>query len=146
MTIDVDCSKGTYIRTLCHDIGQMVGLGAHMTALRRTRTGAFDERSAVTLDELGALVDSGQPPPLLSMRDALGCWEAVQVQNEGIARLANGIPPELAHVAGQPRSDSGEIVALVDGDRLFAVAKYDPERRKEKRGDFQLLRVFPEGI
>jgi len=49
---DVRCSKGTYVRTLAHDIGRKLGCGAHLTALRRTRSGAIRDADAVTLDAL----------------------------------------------------------------------------------------------
>ena len=48
----VACSKGTYVRTLCHDIGEMLGCGAHLAGLRRTRSGRFDVKDAKPLDEL----------------------------------------------------------------------------------------------
>lgn len=57
VTIDVSCSKGTYIRTLCADIGEKLGVGAYMTKLRRTKTGMFDISESHTLDELGTLKD-----------------------------------------------------------------------------------------
>ncbi|HTY02255.1 MAG TPA: tRNA pseudouridine(55) synthase TruB [Rhodocyclaceae bacterium] len=53
--IDVDCSKGTYVRTLAADIGEALGCGAHLAALRRTRIGGFDVTGAVTLAELDSL-------------------------------------------------------------------------------------------
>ena len=53
--IDVDCSKGTYIRTLAADIGEWLGCGAHLVALRRTRIGRLDLTAAVTLDQLEAM-------------------------------------------------------------------------------------------
>lgn len=51
----VVCSRGTYIRTLCHDIGQRLGCGAHMTALRRIRSGRFHIKDALSLEELANL-------------------------------------------------------------------------------------------
>lgn len=51
----VDCSKGTYVRTLAQDIGRRLGCGAHLVALRRTRVGPFDIADAVTLDSLQAM-------------------------------------------------------------------------------------------
>jgi tRNA pseudouridine55 synthase len=51
----VTCTKGTYVRTLCHDIGETLGCGAHLAGLRRTRSGAFDVKDARPLDELLAL-------------------------------------------------------------------------------------------
>ena len=66
--ISVDCSKGTYIRTLVDDIGQVLGCGAHLTALRRTRIGRFDLSGAVTMDALEA---TEQREALLQPVDAL---------------------------------------------------------------------------
>jgi tRNA pseudouridine55 synthase len=63
LTIEVSCSKGTYIRTLAEDIGKALGCGAYLTQLRRTHTGAFDLVPAVTLEYLGSLS--------LEQRDAL---------------------------------------------------------------------------
>ncbi len=52
--LEIECSKGTYIRTLCHDIGQALGCGGCMSALRRVRAGAFRIEEAHTLDEIRA--------------------------------------------------------------------------------------------
>ncbi|MBQ6530646.1 MAG: tRNA pseudouridine(55) synthase TruB, partial [Clostridia bacterium] len=59
VTIDVSCSKGTYIRTLCADIGERLGTGAYMTKLRRTKTGIFAISESYTLEELGTLNELG---------------------------------------------------------------------------------------
>jgi len=53
MTLEVVCSAGTYIRSLAHDLGQALGVGAHLTALRRTRSGRFYVAQACTLEALG---------------------------------------------------------------------------------------------
>ncbi len=58
-TMEIKCSKGTYIRTLCHDIGQRLGCGAAMQHLTRTRVGAFSLDSAVTLSQVEELRDAG---------------------------------------------------------------------------------------
>ena len=55
--IEVRCSKGTYIRTIATDLGQMLGCGAHITGLRRLQAGVFTETESVTLDRLKALRD-----------------------------------------------------------------------------------------
>jgi len=49
------CSKGTYVRTICHDLGRALGCGAHMTSLRRTFSGKFDVKDAITIEELQTL-------------------------------------------------------------------------------------------
>ncbi len=58
-TMEVKCSKGTYIRTLCHDIGLRLGCGAAMQHLTRTRVGAFSLESAITLSQVEELRDNG---------------------------------------------------------------------------------------
>ena len=59
LDIDVSCSKGTYIRTLAEDIGKRLGCGAHLSALRRSSVDAFEERDAVTMEELEHLRSEG---------------------------------------------------------------------------------------
>lgn len=59
VSIRVLCSKGTYIRTLCHDIGQKLGCGAAMTSLERTRSGQFTKENAYTLAEIEKIRDNG---------------------------------------------------------------------------------------
>ena len=65
VALRVECSKGTYIRTLCHDIGAALGCGACMSALRRTRCGDFDISDAHTLTEALAAAEAGRAEGLL---------------------------------------------------------------------------------
>lgn len=139
--LNVGCSKGTYIRTLCQDIGDCLGVGAHMTELRRTRSGQFTEKDAITLKDLEDLVQADQIP-LLNFLDALRGWPRLQVDEDPLERLKNGIPPAISEVHG-PEIEPGRHVALTDGQRLVAMAVFDPHRIREQRGDFYLLRVFP---
>lgn len=55
--IQVDCSKGTYIRALARDLGEALGSGAFLSSLRRTKNGGFDIAEALTLDQVIALLD-----------------------------------------------------------------------------------------
>jgi tRNA pseudouridine55 synthase len=68
----VSCSAGTYIRTLCADIGAYLGCGGHLKALRRTESSGFKVAEATTLQQLKKLVSSGKlPERMISMADAL---------------------------------------------------------------------------
>lgn len=69
--LDVTCSKGTYIRTLCHDIGAALGCGACMSALRRIRAGCFSLETAHTLEEVQQAADAGRAESLLLPVDTL---------------------------------------------------------------------------
>ena len=70
-TLRVRCSKGTYVRTLCHDLGQMLGCGACMSSLRRTRAGSFTLGQAITMEQLLEFAKETDPQDLLMPADAL---------------------------------------------------------------------------
>jgi tRNA pseudouridine55 synthase len=143
VTLEVDCSKGTYVRTLCHDLGRALGPGAHLVTLRRTRSGPFTESDCVTLEQLeaGDLV----VPPYLSISAALRGMPALEIDADAARRLADGIPPALAALADAPGCPEGATVRLMHAGALLAIARFAPARLNEKRGDFELLRVFHEG-
>ena len=87
----VRCSKGTYVRTLCHDIGQALGCGGTMYALRRTRAGGFGEGEAVTLEALAQAVEAGEGERLLLPVDS--CFAqlpALTVDGRARDRIRNG--------------------------------------------------------
>ena len=138
----VDCSKGTYVRTLCHDLGQILGCGAHMTALRRLACGRFNLATSHTLQELQDLFEQGRPLPFLPLAEVLDDWPALTVDGVILERLQNGVAPCLAELSGdQPAV--GARVRFLAGDSLAAVARYTPGSLGRRPGDFELLKVFP---
>ena len=140
VTIEVDCSKGTYIRTLIHDIGEQFGCGAHLTALRRLKSGEFSINECLTLAELQQLE---QPSSALhSLDEALRNYPAAQLNPAAATALKFGIPPELDQVLTEEDLLEKAIIRLQIDNELAAVARYMPLRSKEKRGDFELIRVF----
>ena len=87
----VRCSKGTYVRTLCHDIGQALGCGGTMYALRRTRAGGFGEGEAVTLEALAQAVEAGEGERLLLPVDrCFARLPALTVDARARERIRNG--------------------------------------------------------
>lgn len=69
--LDISCSKGTYVRTICHDVGAALGCGGCMSALRRTRAGGFDVSQAHKLSEVQRYADEGRAEELLLPVDEL---------------------------------------------------------------------------
>lgn len=124
--VDVVCSKGTYVRTLAHDLGQMLQVGAHMSYLVRTRSGPFRLENAATLEELAAGRAAMLPPA-----EALGEMPRAAVTGAAAERLLHGVVPRLR--VEQP---PGTTVALLsaDGD-LLALAEAEA-------GGLRLLKVF----
>ena len=88
----VVCSKGTYVRTLIHDIGEDLGCGAAMSSLRRTRAGSFTLSDARTLEEVEAASQSGTADLLLRPVDSLfAALPRLTVTEEGEKRIRNGV-------------------------------------------------------
>ena len=120
---DVDlrirCSKGTYIRTLCHDVGAALGCGGCMSALRRTAAGAFSLRDAHTIEDVQAAVDRGAAESLLLPVDTLFAQLPAHTLNAAAEKnLRNGNPVSARLSAGRVRlyGESGAFLALGEGD------------------------------
>ena len=114
--IDVDCSKGTYIRTLCADIGKALGCGGHMAELLRTATGAFSLENAIKLDELKALAEQEKAEEaLLTMEEALKDFPVVKVSEKSAKFLYNGGKIQERFFTEKPASSQeGDIVVVYD--------------------------------
>jgi tRNA pseudouridine55 synthase len=89
--IIVKCSKGTYIRTLGEDMGEMLGCGAHLSSLRRIGTGGFDVGQCVTLEALEAMTEDERLACLLPVESLLEGHARVTLDAENAARFLNGV-------------------------------------------------------
>ena len=95
LTIDVRCSKGTYIRTLAEDIGEALGCGAHLSALRRTASGPLGIDAACTLEQLTAMTEAEREDKLLQADILLADWPVVRLDSEGAGRFLSGVRRRL---------------------------------------------------
>lgn len=116
LSLRVACSKGTYIRVLAADIGQALGCGAHLTALRRTRVGDLELAGAVTLAALEALDEAGRAGRLQPVDALLRSLPAMTVAGEAAERFRHGNPVDLQPGLG------GKIRVYADG-RLIGVGE-----------------------
>ena len=142
VTFEVDCSKGTYVRTLAHDAGALLGPGAHLTALRRIENSGFRDCQCLSLESLEQTPAEALPAMLLDIASALPDWPCLQLEGAPLARLLNGVPPTREELPLSRELAEGIQVKLFGRERLVALAQVDTTRTKEKRGDFELLRVF----
>lgn len=116
--LEVQCSKGTYIRTLCHDIGQRLGTGAYMSKLIRTRAGIFHLEEALTLEEL-ADIKPNIEARLMPLDYPLQHWPALTLNNpEDLIRVNNG-----NHVKAPADIPAGLIRIYDPEGQLLAIAK-----------------------
>ncbi len=126
LVIDVVCSKGTYIRTLAEDIGQALGCGAHLAALRRTGSGPLDLAQAVTIEQLGAMDEAAREACLLPADVLLSNWPEVRLPDDEAGRFLSGLrrrtaladAPAVRVYGPQPRAFLGS--AHISGGELIA--------------------------
>jgi tRNA pseudouridine55 synthase len=118
LTLDLTCSKGTYVRSLAHDLGEVLGTGAHLSTLRRLASGAFAIEEAIELDEAVARIESGQGESLLKPIElAVDSMVRVETSDDERLRLRQGQPidgaPEEDGDLGRVHAPAGQLVAIV---------------------------------
>lgn len=133
-TIDVLCTKGTYIRTLIDDIGRVLGCGAVMTSLVRTYAMGFTLDDCKTLAQLQLLKDSGDgfDSVLLPLEKALGAYDKVVVSPAQSNRFKNGGALDLMRLKKQLNADEIYRVYSSDGDFLGLGKAVETQLKVEK--------------
>ncbi|MBC8076981.1 MAG: tRNA pseudouridine(55) synthase TruB, partial [Chloroflexales bacterium] len=128
IVLEVECSKGTYIRAIARDLGAALGCGAHLAALTRTFVGALTLEGAVTLAALEA--DAARLPTLLlPPESAVADWPALHLDEAQMAQVRNGRALRLA----APPADSERLRAHApDGALLALLRRSGDEWRPDK--------------
>lgn len=158
--MEVECSKGTYIRTLCHDIGEKLDVGGCMESLLRTRVGRFRLQESLRLADVENHVKNGNLSQILLPLDSVfSDLRQVILKDEAVSLGYNGNPFYLKHViqdtgeigpaddqrnSAAGRADDGERFRVYDGaQRFIGIYRYEGKRRQ-----FRIEKMFldPDGI
>jgi tRNA pseudouridine55 synthase len=123
VTFHVTCSKGTYVRTLSEDIGEALGCGAHLVALRRTGVGVLTLEHAVTLDALSNAGESERDAWLQPVDALLSTFPSVQLDAESTRRFLHGQRLRLADLSIDDAVTQAPRVRVYGEGRLLGVAK-----------------------
>jgi len=125
--VDVHCSSGTYIRSLAYDLGELLGCGALLTGLRRTKSGRFSLREAIPLRKLQQAFESNTwYEYLIPAAEALSDWDSITLTNEEVESVKHGI--------SIPRDEGFEnmVRAITEQGELVSLMEYDPENNMYK--------------
>ena len=125
---EVSCSAGTYIRTLCADIGKILGCGGHLKNLRRTASSGYAITDAIALSELEGLARSGDVARhLTGMSEALPDMASFQADKALTDKLKYGMMITTADVSPSCLLPGENLVKIIDGNnRLLSILSYDP--------------------
>lgn len=137
--MEVSCSKGTYIRTLCHDIGLKLGCGACMEELIRTKVSCFEISDSLTLGQVQELKEADKIEEILVPIDAMFSeYEAVTLKKEFASFAYNGNLFLPKHIHEKLELVDGKNVRVYDEDgRFIAIYAFDKNKRT-----FQIVKMF----
>jgi tRNA pseudouridine55 synthase len=126
------CTAGTYVRTLCADVGEALGCGGHLASLRRTACSGFELKEAVDLEQMDRRIERDRRNVILPMAEALRDMPGIDIDNALTKEIKHGrmIPAET--VPGLRDMPDGPIKALEPNGRLVAVVDYHHSRRHLK--------------
>lgn len=141
VTFTVRCSKGTYVRSLCRDIGEKLGCGACMKHLTRKATGPFDESTALKLNEIKLLAESGDiESKIITTEDALCEYSKIQVLPEYKIKIDNGNPVPIDGVSPVTARESGVLYRTYNVEGQF-VALYEYNSDKDALTPYKMFPV-----
>jgi tRNA pseudouridine55 synthase len=136
LTLDVRCSKGTYIRTLAESIGERLGCGAHLQGLRRTACGGTTLDGAVTLEALQAMTEAERDTHLQAADVLLSDWPAVVLDESEAGRFLTGLrrrvklddAPQVRVYGPNPTAASGQLPRVLLGSAHIKAGELIPTR------------------
>lgn len=134
----VSCSKGTYIRTLCHDIGQDLGCGACMEYLLRSRVGEFELSDAIKLSKLQIKKDAGTlEESVIAVDQIFAQYRKFMTIEEAQKHLENGNRMQETDFTKSPGLDEAPFRVYDFNDKFFGIYAFDQEK-----GDYKPVKMF----
>ena len=123
VNLHVECTKGTYIRTLCEDIGLRLGCGAYMNKLERTKSGRFSLTDSLTCDELAAMDAAGRQAALIPVDQLFLNFPEIRLNGGQTEKVRNG-----ARIPYPDLETGAQYRIYGSGGEFLAVSRYDGER------------------
>lgn len=133
-SIKVDCSKGTYIRTLCDDIGRRLGCFAHMSALERTKSGRFDIKSSYTLEQIEQMANAGDLSFFIPIDAVFEEYDKLIISKRKAQKMCNGVRVSVQGI------EEGELYRVYDETGNFLTIS------QAEKGELKILKTFYQTI
>ncbi|MCT4595631.1 MAG: tRNA pseudouridine(55) synthase TruB [Anaeromicrobium sp.] len=137
---DVECSKGTYVRTICEDIGNKLECGAHMTFLLRTQTGGFSLKDTVTIEDIENLSIEELEEKLYSLDYPIESFPKVIVHDWAERFLLNGNTIYMKNIKENEKFKEDDLVRMYSKDKFIAIGRV--KKDKDRNVYIHTDRVF----
>jgi tRNA pseudouridine55 synthase len=146
VTLEVICGRGTYIRSLCADIGRTLGCGGHVVELRRLRCGKFTLDQAISLEKLPWWVEQGRvEEKIISLKDSIDLSGEIRLEEKAAAKVRRGQPLHLMDLPGGEGEKLGKgqrMGLLQEPEDLLAIAESQVDGGPWLSGNPQVLRIL----
>jgi tRNA pseudouridine55 synthase len=142
LLLDITCSKGTYIRSLCADIGSKLGCGAYLSFLLRTASGPFHIKDAYTLEHIKQLWDAGDTSFLLPVDYGLSDIPALTVKEKAVATIRNGLPLSPSGIRGGVGNSNLPPFVRLYGPGSVLLALGQLQEQQNGAWSYKLTKVF----
>ncbi|HZR47654.1 MAG TPA: tRNA pseudouridine(55) synthase TruB [Candidatus Manganitrophaceae bacterium] len=143
ITFSVVCSKGTYVRTLCADIGSRLGVGGHLVALERVRSGNFHVDDSVTIESLSELYSKGEwEKEIYSINEVLEALPAVWIKESHLQKVHHGAPVGMEGIAASDPFEKGMPLRFLDSQgTLLGIGAASAEPSRGEGNSAMLFKV-----
>lgn len=137
---EVECQGGTYIRKLCHDLGEELGIGAHMLELRRTRAGIFKEADSYTLYDLENAIDDKKAlkKMIIPAEIIIKLYPVVEIKKASVDRILHGQPIYEKDLLKKVFIEKDKRICVFSGDKFIGVFKVINEGKIFAKSEFTL--------
>lgn len=125
-SFEVSCSKGTYIRTLCSDIGKKLNCGGHMSGLERVQTGNFSSKDGLTIDQVKEMGQALEEK-LIPVDEALGYSLKIEISKKAETLIKNGVKIDLLHYVKEDIKKD-DYVLIYHNDIFVALGQHNGEK------------------
>ena len=146
ITLEVTCGRGTYIRSLCADLGRALGCGAHVVELRRYRSGKFSLAQALSVEDLPRLAEQDMiKERILPLKEAVDLAGFITVEERTAAMIRQGRPlrpSDLPDGAATWLKKRGRVGFLHGPDRLLAIGESLGPEGMDSTKDLPVLRIL----
>lgn len=140
---EVECQGGTYIRKLIHDLGQELGIGAHMLELRRTRAGIFDEKASFNLYDLEKNVNNEKSlKEMISPGEIISeLYPVIEIKKEPVDRILHGQPIYEKDLLKKVNAEKDEKICVFSEEKFIGVFKVLREDKIFAKSEFTMQEI-----